>query len=286
MRNKPKIKILVLGGSGFLGRNILDFFSRSSKYKILSTFNKKPNLVEKIKGVNYIEFNLKKNNNFKKILKFDPHYIFFLAWEGIPNFSKNNSKTNYSSSVNFIKNTKRLKSLKKIIYFGSCWESLKSKVNKNNIHFVNAKLRLKDFFDDFFFNSNVKYVWLRLFYVYGPYQRKESLFPYLIDAIKQNVRIKLKQPEIKNDYVHVFDLVKLLKIIITTNSTYKLINFKTNILTSSKSIKDEAYKIIKTKQFIKKNSIFTKKSRYIIHVSKKKKYLCKINLEKGVKTLI
>ena len=228
----------------------------------------------KIEKVEYIKFNFKNNNNFKKIIKFDPNYIFFLAWNGIPNFTKYKSKLNYYSSINFIKNTQKLKSLKKIVYFGSCWESLKSKVNKNNIHFVNAKLKLKNYFDNFFLNSKVKYVWLRLFYVYGPYQRKNSLIPYLIKRIKQNKQIILNEPEIKNDYVHVFDLVKLLKILISINSTNKLINFKTNILTSSKTIRDETLKLIKKKKNQRKKFNIQAKTRlFYTHIKKKKIYV-------------
>lgn len=64
-----KKKIIILGATGFIGRNIMDFFAKKNEYKIFATYNKKPKI--KIKKVKWIKADLtnKKqvNNLFKNI---------------------------------------------------------------------------------------------------------------------------------------------------------------------------------------------------------------------------
>ena len=36
-----KTKILICGGSGFIGQNLVNFFKRKKKYTIWATYNKK-----------------------------------------------------------------------------------------------------------------------------------------------------------------------------------------------------------------------------------------------------
>ena len=53
-------------------------------------------------------------------------------------------------------------------------------------------------------------MWLRLFYVYERYQRKGSLIPYLIDSLKKNKKIELKEPFASRDFIYVDDVCKLI----------------------------------------------------------------------------
>src|SRR5210317_1002168 len=108
-------KILIVGGSGFIGRNILEIFSKNKNYNILSTFcTKKSNQILN-KNIKYLKFDFKSNKNFNKIKEFDPHYILFLTWSKIPDFSKKQSHINYISTKRFFKKTVNFKSLKSII---------------------------------------------------------------------------------------------------------------------------------------------------------------------------
>ena len=81
-----KIKILIIGGSGFIGQNLINKFYNKKNLKILSTYNKKkPGILKK--NIDYCKFNLEKTNNLNKLIAFNPDIIIFLAWKRIPNFS-------------------------------------------------------------------------------------------------------------------------------------------------------------------------------------------------------
>jgi UDP-glucuronate decarboxylase len=279
-------KILIVGGSGFIGRNIVEILLKSKKYNILATFYQKKNNQIVNKNIKYLKFDFKTNKNFDKIKKFDPHYIFFLAWNNIPNFSKKQSNINFNSSKNFLKRTKNFLSLKSVIYFGSCWEKLRSRVNANNYHFVDAKLKLKKYLDKLFYNSPVNVTWLRIFFVYGPYQKSKSLIPSLIDSNKKGTKINIKNPNLKNDFIHVYDLVNILKILISIKNAFKTIDVKTNTLVSVNSVKKRVNALANNTKIKKKNLIFSKPSKYVIPLSKNKVYRFKISLDKGIKSCL
>ena len=54
--------------------------------------------------------------------------------------------------------------------------------------------------------KNVLFNWLRLFYVYGPDQKKGSIIPLIINSIKNKEEIKINYPANINDYIHVDDV--------------------------------------------------------------------------------
>ena len=43
-----KKKILILGGTGFIGRNLVLYFSKKSNFEVVTTYNKKKNLIVKM----------------------------------------------------------------------------------------------------------------------------------------------------------------------------------------------------------------------------------------------
>ena len=66
MIKKPKINILVCGGNGFIGYNILNKLNKNSNYNIYATFQNNHKHVKKVK---WIKVNLLKDDKVKKILK-------------------------------------------------------------------------------------------------------------------------------------------------------------------------------------------------------------------------
>jgi UDP-glucose 4-epimerase len=60
---------------------------------------------------------------------------------------------------------------------------------------------------------------LRGFTFYGPQQKGNQLIPSVIDSIKKNRPIVVKDPNPKRDYLHVIDLIRLIDMIILSNFT-------------------------------------------------------------------
>jgi len=46
-----KTKILICGGTGFIGRNLVEFFAKKKKFKVFATYNIKKKLIfQKLNG--------------------------------------------------------------------------------------------------------------------------------------------------------------------------------------------------------------------------------------------
>ena len=142
-----KEKILITGGSGFIGKNLINFLKKKKFKLFFIKNNKKINLDKK----NKIKCSLNETN---KILNFidqiKPDYLIHLAWSGIPDFSNKNNFKNYIQQIKFIKMIKMTK-IKKIFISGSCFEygnkfgELKENMNVKKIDNF-AKVKKKNIF--------------------------------------------------------------------------------------------------------------------------------------------
>src|SRR3989338_8002001 len=57
---------------------------------------------------------------------------------------------------------------------------------------------------------NTRFIWARLFYVYGPGQSELSILPYLIQCAKNKKTPEIKNPSAKNDFVYIQDVADAL----------------------------------------------------------------------------
>ena len=62
-----KKKLIILGGTGFIGINLLIYFSKQKKYKVYGTYNIKPKIY--IKNVSWIKSNLLIKKDVSRALK-------------------------------------------------------------------------------------------------------------------------------------------------------------------------------------------------------------------------
>jgi nucleoside-diphosphate-sugar epimerase len=152
----------------------------------------------------------------KELLTFSPEVVIHLAWDGIPDFSEHKSVQNVSSQILFFRQLKSLKNLQKVIGAGTCREygsklgicSESDKVQSDS-YFSWAKLALSEYLTIFCKQNNIVDVWLRLFYVYGPGQRAESLIPSIIRAYRLKTPPTINNPNAANDFIYIDDVVNV-----------------------------------------------------------------------------
>ena len=207
------MKILVTGSTGFIGKNLMRLIGKNNYEVCLIGRNLKIKNTN-IKIIKSDIYNL--NKSISKIKKFNPEILIHLAWSGYPDVGKKICKKNLDGQKNFFFNIAKVKSLKKILVTGSCFEygNLNGQCKENKRitkfnYFSSAKINTYYYIKKK--NSNkCKVIWLRLFYVYGKHQRKESLIPYLINCLKKNKRIELKEPFASRDFIHVDEVCRLI----------------------------------------------------------------------------
>ena len=201
------MNILVTGGSGFVGKNLLAVLPNNSRVIVISRKKRKSYK----KNVKFLKSSLKLNNpTFEKIKKFRPKVVVHMAWDGIPDYSKKNSSKNLQEQIFFFKKILLNDSIKKILVTGSCSEK-KGKHQLTSKYFVNAKKTLNIYLKKKCKEMDLKLIWLRLFFLFGKYQKKNSLISYLISNIKKNKKIFIKKPNAIIDYIYVKSACEMIK---------------------------------------------------------------------------
>ena len=207
------MKILITGGTGFIGIPVLSALIKNIDDVVILNLTRK-NLDSNLKQVeNYKCDLLSPKTYFSRVKDFAPEVVIHLAWEGIPDFSLEMCTTNLLLSISLIENVTKLKSCKKIIVTGSCFE-YNNKIgicNEDDIvipkdYFTFAKKTILSFLELECTKNHIDYNWARLFYVYGPNQRSGSLIPTLIETLKSNKIPDLRTPKNANDFIHVDDV--------------------------------------------------------------------------------
>ena len=286
------MKILITGTTGFIGKNLLKTICEN--FSVLAINTSEPKLVETKYKIKYIKSSLKDIGKYENIIsKFKPKVAIHLAWYGIPDLGQKNSEINEKNSIKLIDILVKQKSLKKIIITGSCLEYGSSKINCKenqfvipNSYFSNSKNNIRKYLQEKCDKNQINYLWLRLFYVYGEYQRENSLIPSLINSL-----LKKEVPE--NDYINIHDVVSFIKLGIKNkmdNGIYNVGSGKTfTPIHISRIIEEKLYGNDNLTKKIELNKTYNTKIRFSANIMKFSEYYDTnnlITLDKGIEKLI
>lgn len=287
--------ILVCGGTGFIGKNVVFSFCKKKEYKIFSTYFKSKPL--KIKGVNWIKADLR---NFKDCLKVTKNIDIVIQCAATTSGSKDIINQPYLHVTdNAVMNSYLLRAcyqnkIKHFIFL-SCTVMYKNskkalsedQVEENKIYsnyygVANTKLYVEKI-SKFYSNiSETKFSILRHSNIYGPYdkfnlEKGHFLSSAIYKVLKQNkntVDIFGSGNE-KRDFLHVNDLMNMIYLLINKQKTsYEIFNCSYG----------KSFKIID----ILKKIIHLSNSKKIINKLKNKKNLnidIMVNSNKAKKTL-
>lgn len=294
-------KILVLGGTGFLGFHICKKLSKIKNYKITSLSLNNYNKKLKALNINCIKANLLKKKTYNLIKNKNYDFVINAAGYGGNNSINKDKKNNYSNHLKIIKNLLNSLSFQKkikLIHFGSSSEYGKSKspvreskkckplnaYGKSKLEATNYIIKFK--------HKNFKFVIFRLFQIYGEFQKKDKLIPFVIDRCMQNKKFNVSHGNQYRDYLHVCDLTNAIReALINSRIDNKIINLGSGQILKVKEIVMSLVKIIN-----KGNPLFGSKKinigeQLLFYPSLKKakhllKWRPKINFIEGVNRLI
>jgi nucleoside-diphosphate-sugar epimerase len=287
-------KILITGSTGFIGKNLIKNIPKLHKLYCIS----RKKIISK--NINYIQANLFNKRRVEQILKeLKPDYLIHLAWEAKPKkylHAKSNIKWVEASKnifLHFCKNKG-----KKAILIGSILENdLNSKFFYEKP--INARLKkgknLYNISKIKFYNQakiiskryNVKFVWARIAWLYGPYENKQRLIPKLIYSLKNQKKMEISNPMNSINILHVKDVVNLIYLFLF-NKIYGVVNLANS---NTFRIIDIVNLLIKIMKKNKNKLTFSQNNNPInFFVITKKiilmKYKFKYNLVTGLKSLI
>jgi len=213
-KGRTDMRILLTGANGFLGTHLTNALkSARHEFLLLDHTNM---AVPNLPMAKFLQCDLSEIANFgEEIRKFHPQAVVHLAWQGIPDFSPNFSILNLLNSIQFLDLIVRETNCSKIIISGSCVEygakqgaCTEDECSVSTSYLGWAKKAIYDYARVLCEKTPVDLIWFRIFYVYGPGQRANSLIPTLVRAFSSNVQPMITNPFNSNDFIFVDDVIE------------------------------------------------------------------------------
>jgi len=248
------MKILVTGGAGFIGSNLIDFLLKNTEHKIISIDNFDNFYDKSIKLNNIKNFEYSKNYNFKEIditnkldlennIIEDIDYIIHLAAKaGVrPSFENPTQYlyTNIIGTQNII-GIALLRNTKRIIFASSSsvyginenvpWDE--NDLNLNPISPYSAsKIAAENLLKVYSNITNLEIIGLRFFTVYGPKQRPDLAIHKFVKNIINSTPIDLYgKGDTYRDYTYIDDVLEAINksIYIEIPNKFEIFNIGNN----------------------------------------------------------
>lgn len=243
------MRVLITGASGFIGLALSNNLA-DSEFKVMAIARSIP--VKSHNSITWIKSDLNSVENYiKEIISFKPEVLIHLAWQDIPDFSLKKSLHNLNQSTKFISFISEIESCKKILISGSCLEygnfqgrCLHSDIALPTNFFTLAKHSLRLWAEMITNEKSISLGWLRLFYVYGPGQRQDSLIPTIFKCLLDEKVLEVRNPYNANDYIFIDDVIDAFKIATYTPFESGIFNIGSGVSTSALEVCKYAEKLI------------------------------------------
>ena len=243
------MRVLVTGATGFIGVPLLEKLNRKG-HQVLALSRSAPTKREG--GIEWLGCDLSLPGSYANAVKeFSPEVLIHLAWQDIPNFSLKKSRINLDQSLDFISFVIELATCKKIIVSGSCFElnQLQGECSESaqgevRDHFTWAKHALYSWLRMMCKQKDIQLLWMRIFYVYGPRQRPESLVPFILTNLKQGRLPELRTPKNANDFIYVDDVANAFSKAVSVNNNSMIYNLGSGVSTPVLEVCRIAEKIV------------------------------------------
>ena len=274
--NTLRIKILIAGGTGFIGRYLLKNLLEINLYEIHIIHRKNSNL-DFLREINNIHLHNVDIINLDRIVKIVKPNIAI-------NLVCSRSEEMYFSNFEFGK-----------LFVDSC---ITNRVN----YFVNTHSLLKSYRTEYVSTKEklVKYlksqqdkisiINISPELVLGYHPSENNLTKYLLTQIKSNKKIKIMNGSQKRDFIHISDLTNAYVIIL--NNIYEFKNFNQVDVASGKLTTIKNFTELFIKVFCEKNKpevVFNNEEVYDVHSNlnllKSLGWESKMDLEKGISML-
>jgi nucleoside-diphosphate-sugar epimerase len=255
------MKIFVTGGAGFIGRHavkeLLD--GGHSLFVLTRNVQEHSSSWNTCQNIRTIQGDLSDLTPWKREVEhFQPQAVLHMAWEGIPHYDYKTSTKNLLQGLALITFAAEI-GCERFICTGTLSEyaDKSGKLHEDspiqpNSHcsftFTAAKNALHWMGSEIARENNMNFIWTRLFFVYGPGQRKDALIPYLSNSIRSGNRPNVRTLYSKNDFVYVEDVARALRMILEKDTVGYLYNIGSGYSTQIRDIIKIVYDIYGLKE--------------------------------------
>ncbi len=231
------MRIAVTGGSGFIGApTVRQLLAKGHELLLLQRNNRHASIGAPILS----NVDLRCPETYIPALsQFLPEVVCHLAWEGIPDFSEAICIKNLHQNSVFFDEVLRLPSCRKIVSTGSCWEygnrigvCLETDEVTPSSAFAWAKQSLQNFGTLRANAEKKQFVWLRVFFAYGPRQREGALIPSVLSCLMNNRPVHLSNPDASCDFIFVEDVAQAIVKSAETKGANGVFNIGSGVSTS------------------------------------------------------
>ena len=290
-----KNRILIVGGAGFLGFNLIKKINKNKNFKIDTIVKKSVKKNKKIKNVNYINCDISNLKSLKKNLEKSEYSIVINLSGNIDHNNHIETKKVHFVGLKNLVNIFKKKHLKLFIQIGSCLEYGKKNSPQSESSICNpisSYGKSKYMASQYLRKFNKNYLILRPYQIYGPFQKDDRLIPFIIKSCIKNKSFPCSEGSQLRDFLYIDDFTNLIiKIIKRKKYIYGNFNVGFGRPTKVKNVIGLITKIIKkgTANFgrlkMRKDEIH-KLYPSIKKVKKTFKWKPKTNLKNGIKKTI
>ena len=214
------MNILITGAQGFIGQHLLGELNKSGHY----TF---PTSRSNIHG--YLNLDVQQPSQLLSMFdELEIEVVVNLAWHtsGVDYLSSAANSDALAWNREFF-TIIRNSSIRKIVSIGSSAEYAVRKAktgisNELNSRYATSKVAAYKSFVETFKSSDVEFVWLRLFQVYGPGQSTQRFIPTLCDHIRQKRLLTINNPDAVRDWIDVRDVAVSIRHIVEGASEHEI----------------------------------------------------------------
>lgn len=280
-------KVLIIGGSGFIGSNIVKRCLKLN-WKVYSTYYKK-----KLENnrVNSFFLDLSKPKIPKKFNIYYDH-VFFSAGD-IDHEDYNSKKILNEHFYSVLELTNKLKT-KNFYYFSTADEY---KTTKQKLDEVKSKIFLKTYYalakhlaSQYLLTLHKKSIFnviiFRVFIVYGPGQNTYRLIPNIISNLLKKERFKILNSNLKKDFLFIDDFIDAIFLSIKNKKLFgKIVNVGSGKSVSLNYLGKKIQSIINQGKVIFKNKKKTKSLSQFSSINLIKKntnWKPKVTLDEGL----
>ena len=299
-KKKTKIHLLVIGGTGFIGHNILKK-AKMLNWNLSSASRRKPKKSKIIKGVHYMKVDITNKSQIKKRLNQNFTHVINAAGNASENFKENNKKKIFQlyhlrpkNLIDFFLKKK----IQNFIQIGSSAEygPLKAPQSENNKCYPKsdygiAKLKTTEHISKLYDKKKFPSTVIRLFQVYGHEQDHQSILQFIIKNCLKNKSFDLSKGNQTRDFCFIDDVIRAIFLLIKSKKKGEIFNVAQGVSISIKKLTNMIKNKLKKgkpnfgKIKYKKNEIIHSRAN-IKKINKKIKWKPKIKIDEGINLLL